>query len=97
MNVGVLRMTIHMAGSRSLKDKRAIVRSLLARVGAQFNVATAEVGELDRWQVAELAVACVSNSSQHADEVLARVVNFVTSWPGESVVTDVETEILHLG
>jgi uncharacterized protein YlxP (DUF503 family) len=79
-----------------LKSKRQIVSGLLKRIRAEFGVAAAEVGDGDRWQLAELGIACVSNESRHADEVLSRVLTFIESRAAEARVADVSTEMLRL-
>ena len=96
MNIGVLRVVLHLPHSGSLKTKRQTVAGLLQRVRNEFSVAAAEVGDGDRWQVAELGIACVSNDSRHADEVLARVITFIEARTGEAVVAKVSTEVLRL-
>ena len=96
MNVGVLRIVLHLPNSGSLKSKRQTVAGLLRQVRDQFDVAAAEVGDGNRWQIAELGIACVSNESRHADEVLARVLTFVESRARDAVVANVSTEVLRL-
>ena len=94
--VGVLKIRLHLPESGSLKTKRMTVGPLLKRIRSQFQVAAAEVGERDRWQLAELAVVCVSSEAQHADEVLARVLRFVEERADGARVSDVATELLRL-
>jgi uncharacterized protein len=96
VNVGVLRIVLHLPKSGSLKAKRQVVASILKRVRNEFSVAAAEVGEGDRWQIAELAFACVSNDARHSDEVLARVLTFIEARAAEAVVANVRTEVLRL-
>ena len=96
MNVGVLRVVLHLPESGSLKAKRQVVAGLLKRVRNEFSVAAAEVGDGDRWQIAELAIACVSNDGRHADELLARVLTFIEARAAEAVVANVSTEVLKL-
>ena len=76
MVVGVCRLQLFLAGNESLKGKRAVVRSLLGRVRAKFNVAAAEVGELDAHEHAELAFAVVSNDARHANAMLDTIAAF---------------------
>src|ERR1700692_4588903 len=64
--IGTLQITLHVPDSRSLKDKRMVVRSITSRVRQTFAVAVAEVGEHDTWQTAVVGVACVSNDARHA-------------------------------
>jgi uncharacterized protein YlxP (DUF503 family) len=96
MVIGVLKLTLHMPDSGSLKAKRQIVSGLLRRVRDQFQVAAAEVDEQDRWQLARLAVVCVSADGRHADEVLAHVLRFVERQPLDAELTDVATELVRL-
>lgn len=97
MIVGALRLRVHVEGSQSLKDKRAVVRSLVARIANQFKVSVAEVGDLDQWQAAEIGVVCVSNSRRHADEILSKIAQFAEANAGDGIIADVQTEIIHLG
>ena len=63
---------------------------------AKFQVAAAEVGERGRWQLAELAVVCVSSEGSHADEVLANVLSYIESHSDGARITDVSTELIRL-
>ena len=94
--IGILRVTLHLPESGSLKSKRQVVAGLLRRVRTRYGVAAAEVGDRDRWQLAHLAVACVSQDGRHADEILARVLRFVEAEAPDVQVTDVRTELLRV-
>ncbi len=96
LTVGLLRVVLHLPDSGSLKAKRMIVSGLLRRLRDQLKVAAAEVGELDRWQLAEVAVATVSGDSRHADEVLATVLRYIESHSEGARITDVSTELVRL-
>lgn len=72
-------MWLRLDGSNSLKDKRSVVRSLVERVQARFNVSAAETGRLDSWREAEIGVAAVSNDPSHAREMIEAVIRFVES------------------
>lgn len=89
-----MRVMLHLPESGSLKSKRQVVSGLLRRMRQELKVAAAEVGELDRWQLAEIAVATVSGDGRHADEVLAAALSFVESHSDGLMITDVSTELL---
>ncbi len=95
MKVGVSQITLHLPGCHSLKEKRQVIKSVITRVRQQFEVAIAEVDEQDRWQIARLGVSCVSNSSQHIDEILGRVQRYIEETRPDILVTDAEMEIIN--
>jgi uncharacterized protein len=96
LTVGLLRVVIHMPESGSLKSKRQIVSGLLRRLRQELSVAAAEVGEHDRWQLAELAVAAVSGDGRQADRVLAAALRYIESHADGAQITDVKTELVPL-
>lgn len=96
MTVGVMRVTVHLPESGSLKSKRRVISGLLRRVRQELRVAAAEVGEQDRWQLAELAITCVSGEARHADEILARALTFVERHSDGAQITDVSTELVRM-
>ena len=89
-------MTLHLPNSRSLKSKRQVVSGLLRQVRNEFHVAAAEVGDGNRWQLAELAIVCVSNDAQHADEVLQHVASFVEARSRDAMLSSVSTELVRI-
>ncbi len=95
MTVGILLLRLRLPENQSLKGKRGVIKSLIARLQNRYQVAAAEVGENDRWQAAAVGVACVSNSEAHANEILQKVLAFVESERLDLEVTDYEIEIVH--
>ena len=95
MIVGTLLVELRLPGNHSLKGKRQVVKSLIARLHNRYNVAAAEVENNDRWQVATLGVACVSNSAPHANEILESVVSFIESDRLDLEITDYAIEVTH--
>ena len=94
--IGLVRVVLHLPSSNSLKSKRQIVSGLLRRLRQELKVSAAEVGELDRWQLAEIAVATVSGDGRQADRVMAAAVAFIEANADGARVTDVSTELVHL-
>jgi uncharacterized protein YlxP (DUF503 family) len=77
MVVGVGTAMLRIAAARNLKDKRRLLKSLLARLHNRFQVAVAEVGCQDSHQQAEVGIACVSSDGSHASSILAAVMNYI--------------------
>lgn len=70
-------VTLHLAASQSLKDKRQVVRSLVERLRRRYNVAIAEVEEQDSWQTVVLGLVVVSSEARHAARQVDRVVEAI--------------------
>jgi uncharacterized protein len=92
--VGLCRVQFRLPQNHSLKGKRQVLKSLIARLHNKFNVSAAEVGDNDSWQLASIAIAYASNDERHADKVLAAVVSFIESERLDAEIIDVETEII---
>jgi uncharacterized protein len=94
ISVGVLTVRLRLPENSTLKGKRSVIKSVIAQVNNKFNVSVAEVEDQDAWQISTLGVACVSNDSQHNNEVLSRVVNFIDSGRFDLELLDYHIEIL---
>lgn len=79
-------MRIVLPGCRSLKEKRSFVRSILDRSRRKFQVAAAEVGDLDIHGSTVLAFAAVSNERLQTEKVLRRLVSWLEAETGDQVV-----------
>jgi hypothetical protein len=86
MFVGIVRIELHLPAASSLKDKRAVVRSLKVRVRNRVQASVAEVDHHDLWQRATLGVAIVSSETRHLDELLQKVRNLVEAEPEAQVL-----------
>lgn len=94
MVVGICTIRLDLPASESLKDKRSVLKSVMARVRNQFNVSIAEVGDNDRWQSAVLGVAAVSNDSAYAEGLLGRVVQWIEESRLDVTLVDYEIELV---
>jgi uncharacterized protein len=94
MIVGVCTIELSLPGNGSLKGKRSILKSLLARVRHEFNVSVAEVGDNDAWQSAVLGVVCVSNGADYAHGLLSRVVAWIENSHYDVEIVDYEISML---
>lgn len=76
MFVAVTRVELHIPAA-SLKEKRAVVQSAIARIRNQFRVAIAEVDFQEQRNMAALGMATVSSDAGRAREVLEDAVRFL--------------------
>ncbi len=73
MVVGIVRIELHLPASRSLKDKRQVVRGLKDRIRERVRASVAEVEYQDLWQRAALGVAVVAADGGQVRERLQAV------------------------
>ena len=93
MFVGVCRVTLRLPENGSLKGKRQVVLSISRRLRNKFNVAVAEVGDNERWQIATLGITCVSNDAGHAREQLDNVVRFIETSRMDAELIESEIDV----
>ncbi|MGA2448506.1 MAG: DUF503 family protein [Polyangiaceae bacterium] len=96
MVVGVLRLTFHVPGARSLKDKRRVIRRFRDRIRARFDVSIAEVGGQDKMQRAVFGVSVISSRRDICEGVLEDVAR-AAQLDTEAVLTSRETEFVTFG
>ncbi len=97
MVIAACRVALHLPDNHSLKGKRHVIKSIIARVQNKFsNVSIAEVDGQDLWQSAALGIAYVSGESQHANEVVSKVIDFIENSRIEAELMDYQIEIVHV-
>ena len=94
MVIGVCTISLHLPGNGSLKGKRRVVKSILARLRREFNISIAEVDEQDSWQNIVLGATCVSTSAEYAHGLLTKVVNWIEANRPDVPLVDFSIELL---
>ena len=94
MNVGTCKIHLRLPENGTLKDKRQVSRSLIARVRNKFNVAIAEVEDNDAHEFLTLGISCVSNNARHANQMLSNVADFIQEMRSDAEVLDYEVDIM---
>ncbi len=82
MIVGYLYLHLHLPGCTSLKEKRSLIKPLIARLHREFNISVAEIGLNDHWQETLIGCALAANNAAYAQKALQTVVDFTGAhWP----------------
>jgi len=81
MHVGSLSVRLRIRESRSLKDKRQVVKSIIDRLRNGFNVAVAEVDARDQHQLVVLGIATVGEEAVAVKTVLEQIANALRKHP----------------
>ena len=95
MIVGAALIEMHVHGSQSLKAKRGVVRSIVARVRNRFNLAIAEVGGQGTWQSVQLGLSAAGSDAKIVRSQLQKAIDFVDGL-GLAEVLDSDIELLEM-
>jgi len=90
-------LTLHLSSAQSLKDKRAVVRSLVERLRKRLDLSAAEVGLQDDPRRAQIGFATVSETPSMARELAERALRFAEQQligRAEIVDTAIEEHVL---
>jgi uncharacterized protein YlxP (DUF503 family) len=90
MIIGSCRVKLMLYESNSLKDKRQVIKSIMERLKSRFNISIAEVDLNDSWKTSIIGFACVTNDTNHANQILSNVIKFME---GDNRVEIIEEEI----
>lgn len=81
MWIGWLELDLLLGDVHSLKEKRSVVRPIVAEVHRRYAVSVAEVGDQDVHRRATVGVALVAGDSPHLIELLDTVERHVAGRP----------------
>ncbi len=91
MHIGVCKVKLYLPESRSLKDKRRVIKSIITRLRNRFNLAIAEIEAQDMHQSAVLGAVSVANEEKFVSQILAKSVRFIEE-NTSVVLLDYETD-----
>lgn len=92
MIIGSLSIRLAIRSSRSLKDKRRIIKSLKDRIRNKFNVSISETNAQDSLKSSEISIAMVGTDKQYVNSVLSSLINSFRFFPQVDIV-DYELEL----
>lgn len=77
MNIAAMTFKLHAPWVHSLKEKRMIVKSLVAKLKNKFHVSAAEIDEQDTLQIIVIGVAAIVPHNAFADSLMDEISLFV--------------------
>ena len=84
MIVAIAVFDFHLPSSRGLKEKRAFLRPLKARLRGDFEISAAEVAHQDLLQRAALGVAAVGPDREALEPLLQKILSYVEGYAEEN-------------
>ena len=77
MVIGLCVVELTLEGCRSLKEKRSILKSIIARLRQEFNLSVAEVDDQDTWGTAVIGLAAVGNDRAYLHGMMEKSVAWI--------------------
>ena len=77
MNIATICFRLHAPWVHSLKDKRMIVKSLIARLQNKFKVSAAEIEDQNVHQIIVIGVVAIVPHNAIADSLMEEISQFV--------------------
>lgn len=77
MIVAAIKFSIHFEHSRSLKEKRSSLKSIIERLKHRYNISVMEVDDQDLWQKATVGITFVSLNDFQAQKKVGEIRDFI--------------------
>jgi uncharacterized protein YlxP (DUF503 family) len=93
MWIGWIEFDILLGDVQSLKEKRSVIRPLLAEVKRRFDVSVAEVGGHEQYRRSQVGAGLVAADRAHLVEVLTAVERLVANRPEFELLSSRQREL----
>lgn len=90
-HIAFVSIELHIPHAQSLKQKRAVTRSLIERIQSRFNASVAELAYLDQWQRSLIGISMISNSKSGPEKAYAAIMQMMAE-NGDINITDTSIE-----
>ena len=77
MQIAAMTFRLHAPWVHSLKEKRMVVRSLVAKIQNRFHASVAEIDEQDTHQIIVIGVAVIVPNNALADHLMDEISSFI--------------------
>ncbi len=94
MLIASVRLDLFIPAVHSLKEKRSVLKSVIARLRNEFNASVAEVDEHDRWQRGVIGVVCVGNETRYLEGQIDAIIRWIEQHRPDVTIVDIEREML---
>jgi uncharacterized protein YlxP (DUF503 family) len=93
MHIAAAQVSLQIHASSSLKDKRRVIHSVVAKLRNRHSVSVAEVDPNESWNATTIGIVVVSGDRRTAGQILERSLAMVERAAPEAEVIGVETEV----
>lgn len=95
MIIAAVKVALHFDQSRSLKEKRRLLKSIIEKVKQRFNVSIAEIADQDLWQKATIGITYPSITKFQAQKQAKTIENYIVSLQ-KGTISQYDFEVIKL-
>lgn len=92
MKVLTIEVKLYVPWIQSLKEKRMVIKSLVAKIINRFHVSVAEIDAQDVHKTIVIGIAMIVDSQKKADQMEECIVNFIED-STEAQILEIVSEI----
>ncbi len=93
MKIATITFRLHTPWVHNLKEKRMIVKSLVAKLQNKFHASVAEINEQDIHQIIVIGAAIIVPNNAIADSIMEKISSYIEE-NSEGVILDEQRETL---
>lgn len=94
MKILVIKVDLRAPYAHSLKEKRMIVKSIIAKLQNKFNISIREVENQDLHQKISIGMVKLDLNSKDSDQSMEKIINFIEE-NCDAEIIDIESEIIN--
>lgn len=88
MYLACLQIHLRLSACSSLKEKRGVIKPIIARFQHQFGASAAEIAFQDKWKDCVIGSSLVSNNALHAQQIVQNMLaDCETFWPNVTILS----------
>ena len=76
-SIGVMHVELRIAWSKSLKDKRTVLKSIKAKLRQKFNISIIESDYQEKWKSSILSIALITDQKKNTARQLEIIEEFI--------------------
>ncbi len=95
MIIAAVKVALHFDQSRSLKQKRSLLKSIIEKLKQRFNASVSEIEDQNLWQKATVGITYVSLTEFQAEKNAVLIRNFIEA-TGKALISRYEHEIIKI-
>ena len=90
MPVKSITIILHLPLSKSLKNKRSIIKSIIQKVQNKYNVSISEIDNNEKWKSATIGISIISNKMSYIKKQLSDIIYFIENNYIDIEITKIE-------